>query len=178
MSESLEMVTKHRTRRAVVDLHHVLGPGDQKVDERPVHVHVPKPHPTLVRGAGALVILAVLVSSSTFWAFMWWDDGVRQSFFPRRGPGAAVMWGLFAWGLLTQIVGPLVITHALQLTGRLRIALSLRLVVAWMATGLGTLAWWIASRDISGWFALLAGGLLVPAYLLYQLARVAVKADG
>lgn len=171
------MVTKHRTRRAVVDMHHVLGPGDQKVGGRPVHVHVPRPHPSSVRGGAALVVLAVLVSSATFWAFVWSEDGARQRFFPRRGPGTLVISILFAWGLLTQIAGPLVLTHALQLTGRLRIALSLRLVVAWTLTGLGTLAWWIASQDVSGWFALLAGGLLAPAWILYQLARVAVKAD-
>jgi hypothetical protein len=161
----------------VVDLHHVLGPADQSVDERPVHVHVPKPHPSSVRGGAALVVLAVLVSSSTFWAFLWWDDVVRQKFFPRRGPGTLVMSVLFAWGLLTQIVGPLVLTHALQLTARLRISLSLKLVVAWTLTGLGTLAWWIAANDISGWFALLAAGLLAPAFLLFQIVRVAVKAD-
>jgi hypothetical protein len=168
---------QHRTRRAVVDLHHVLGPKDQKVDERPIHVHRLRPHPSLVRGGGAVVVLVVLVSSSIFWGFLWWDDVARQAFFPRRGPGPLVMSVLFLWGLLTQIVGPLVLTHALQLGGRLRIALSLRLVVAWTLTGLGTLAWWIASDDISRWFALLAGGLLGPAFLLYQIVRIAVKAD-
>jgi hypothetical protein len=169
--------TQHRTRRTVVDLHHVLGQDDQSVTEHPVHVHRPQPHPSSVRGGAAVLVTLVLVSSSTFWALLWWDDGTRQAFFPRRGPGTLVMAILFAWGLLTQIVGPLRIIRALQMTGRLRIALSLRMVVEWTATSLGTIAWWLASRDISGWFALLAGLLVLPAFGLYQLVRTAVRAD-
>jgi hypothetical protein len=171
--------TLHRTRRTVVDLHHVLPPQDQELaGERAVHAFRPGPHPSLVRGGSIVIVLLVLVSSSTFWAFLWWDDPVRQDFFPRRGPGTPVLAALFTWGLLTQIVGPLRLTRALQMTGRLRIALSLKLVVCWTMTGVGTIAWWIASNDISGWFALLAGLLLIPAFLLFQLARIAVKADG
>jgi hypothetical protein len=170
--------TQHRTRRAVVDLHHVLGQSDQTVTERPVHVHRQKPHPSLVRGGASVLVILVLISSSTFWAFLWWDDRTRQAFFPRRGPGTLVMSALFVWGLLTQIVGPLRIVHDLQLTGRLRIALSLRLCVEWTLTSGGTIVWWLVASDISGWFALLAGLLLLPAFGLFQLVRVAVEADG
>ena len=170
--------TQHRTRRSAVDLHHVLGPQDQSVAERPVHVHRPAPHPSSVRGGAAILVLLVLVSSSTFWAFLWWDDATRQAFFPKRGPGTLVMSLLFAWGLVTQIVGPLRVVHGLHLSGRLQIALSLRLVVEWTLTSIGTLAWWLLSRDISGWFALLAGLLVLPAFGLFQIARAAVKADG
>src|SRR6185436_1355804 len=131
-----------------------------------------------MQGAAAVLVIAVLLASSIFWAFLWWDDGVRQQFFPRRGPGTLVMCVLFGWGLLTQIVGPLRIVHTLQLTGRLRIAVTLRMVVEWTITGAGTIAWWIASRDLSGWFALLAGLLLPPAWMLFLLARAAVRADG
>jgi hypothetical protein len=169
---------QHRSRRVVVDLHHVLAPSDQKVTERAVHVRRARLHPGRIRAAATLLVLLVLISSSTFWAFLWWDDGVRQKFFPRRGPGPLVMWALFAWGLLTQIVGPLRLVRALQLTGRLRIALTLRMVVEWTLTGIGTIAWWLASKDISGWFALLAGLLLLPAWCLFHLARAAVRADG
>jgi hypothetical protein len=171
--------TQHRTRRTVVDLHHVLPTDDQKIAEVPVaHVRKAQPHPSGVRGGAALVVLSVLVSSSTFWAFLWWDDPARQAFFPRRGPGTLVMTILFLWGLLTQIVGPLRLTRALQLNGRLRIALSLKLVVCWTVTSIATIAWWIASTDISGWFAILAGALLIPAFTLFQLARIAIEADG
>ena len=55
--------------------------------------------------------------------------------------------------------------------------MTLRMVVAWTLTSLGTIAWWLASNDISGWFALLAGFLLLPAWILFELARMAVKAD-
>jgi hypothetical protein len=162
----------------VVDLHHVLAPSDQKVAERRVHVRRAQPHPSRIQGAAAVLVIAVLLASSIFWSFLWWDDRVRQQFFPRRGPGTLVMSVLFGWGLLTQIVGPLRLVHALQLTGRLRIALTLRMVVEWTITGAATIAWWIASRDLSGWFALLAGLLLLPAWMLFLLARAAVRADG
>jgi hypothetical protein len=174
----LVTTTQHRTRRAVADLHHVLPTEDQELaSPRPVHVWRPGPHPSRVRGGAILIVLAVLVSSSTFWAFLWWDDAVRQDFFPRRGPGTLVMSALFGWGCLTQIVGPLRLTHGLQMSGRLLISLSLKLVVCWTATGLLTLAWWLVADDISGWFALLAAMLLPPAWTLFQLVRVAVKAD-
>jgi hypothetical protein len=170
--------TKHRTRRTVVDLHHVLPTEDQNIEERPVHVRRGSPHPSSVRGGASLIVIGVLVSSSIFWSFLWWDDAARQTFFPRRGPGTLVMSVLFAWGLLTQIVGPLRLTRALQLNGRLRIALSLRLVVCWTVTGVATIVWWLASDDISAWFALLAGLLLLPAWILFQLVRIAIEADG
>jgi hypothetical protein len=171
--------TQHRVRRTSVDLHHVLPTDDQTIaEERPVHVRRVGPHPSRVRGGAGLLVLLVLVSSSTFWSFLWWDDAARQKFFPLRGPGTLVMSILFAWGLVTQIIGPLMLTRALQLDGRLRIALSLKLVVCWTLTGIGTIAWWLASKDISAWFALLAGLLLLPAWGLFQLARMAVRADG
>jgi hypothetical protein len=174
------VVTKiqHRARRALVDLHHVLPTQDLEVaEEAPVHVRRHGPHPPLVRGGATALVLAVLLSSSTFWAFLWWDDGVRRTFFPRRGPGDLVLGALFLWGFLTQVAGPLRLVHHLQLKGRLRIALSLRLVACWVVTGLATVAWWIAGTTISGWFALLAGILLIPAVLVFQLARAAVAAD-
>jgi hypothetical protein len=171
--------TQHRTRRTVVDLHHVLPSDDQKItEERPVHVRRMGPHPGIVRNNAILIVASVLIASSTFWAFLWWDDAARQKFFPRRGPGTLTMSILFVWGLLTQIVGPLRLTRALHLTGRLRIALSLKLVVAWLLTGVGTIVWWLAADDISAWFALLAGLLLLPAWILLQLVRIAVAADG
>ena len=171
--------TQHRTRRTAVELHHILPTDDQKLAAvRAEHVRKAQPHPARVRGGAALVVLSVLLSSSTFWAFLWWDDAARQAFFPRRGPGTLVMSVLFAWGLLTQIIGPLRLTHALQLDGRLLIALSLKLVVCWTVTSIATIVWWLASHDISGWFALLAGGLLLPAFALFQLVRIAVEADG
>lgn len=170
-------ITRHRRRRNA-ELHHVLPAQDQDlVTAREAHVFHARAHSSRIVGSAALVVIAVLVSSSTFWAFVWWDDVVRQNFFPRRGPGTIVMSLLFSWGLLTQIVGPLRIVRALQESRRLRIALSLKLVACWTATALFTIVWWIVFDVISGWFALLAGGLFLPAGLLLQTARVAIASD-
>ncbi len=169
----------HERAQAAGELHHVLPPDQQRMSgRREVLVRRVAPHPPGVRVPALLLCAAVFLSSSLFWGFVWWDDPVRRVFFPKRGLPSAVMLALFAYGLWTQIITPLRLVRGLAERGRVLVALSLRAVLAWSATSLGTVIWWLVSADVSGWFAFLGGALVLPAWVLYSLVKAAVRADG
>ena len=76
---------------------------------------------------------------------------------------------------------PLKARRRVLLTGiprRLLVSRSLKLVLAWGATGVGSLLLGVVSDVVSAWFMGAAALLLPAAFALFRIVRAAVAADG
>jgi hypothetical protein len=163
------------------ELHHRLPRAATKLgavakEETLEVVRRVRPHPKVVVRLALLVFLAVITSSSTFWFVVLQEDAALRVFFPVRRTGGLVF-ACVAWGMLTQVLGPLTVVRRLQLSRRLYVSRSLQLVIAWSATSIVSLAFGFASRSVSGWFMAAAAALLPAAFVLYRLVKAALASD-
>jgi hypothetical protein len=184
-----ERVTRPRPRTEPLDLFHAppaaalhLGPPStepppvRRRKARPARVELPPTHPRRVVAATAVLLIAVVVTSFVFWFVILQDDAARRAFFPLAESSAPLVPAAL-FGFAAQVAAPLYVLRRLQERGRLLIAWSLRLIVAWVATAILTGLVHSATEFVAPRLVFLAGMLAPASYVLYRLVRAAIAAD-
>lgn len=160
----------HRLPRAATRL------GAEAAAETRRTAREPLEHPPEALRRALVALMGVLASSATFWVVVLQEDVARRRFFPGRDAGVGVA-ACAAFGIVTQILMPLGVVRRMQLHGRLALVRSVRLVLLWTATSLGTFVAAAATDAVTGSFVLLAALLLVAAGVLFAAAKAAYAAD-